>query len=332
MAWSQIMSRVICVGDPHFSNGNITEAKLLMDQLLGIVDSDCAVVMLGDLLHRHALIDLAPMCLMIELMSRVGQICPVYVLVGNHDIANNKISVADGADHALKCLQYMHGVTVVDKPHHIEMLGLKTVLIPYYPTGCMPHIDCELMFCHQEFKGCKMGQISSKSGDTCTGKKLVISGHIHDHQVLTHGSSTIIYAGTPYMTTFGECTDKMLLQLSRHDSELKLVHRHHDLHVHAIPLHIMPKITLRCSAQDFWSAVHEADAQAVTGAKVRIIVTGRRDEVAGIPSLDRHKIEVKIINEMRHEPVINHEHTRITLRELIMCNVDADEHEYLKLL
>ena len=49
------MSRIICIGDPHFKVTNIEETNKCVERLLEIVrdKNPDFVVILGDLLHEH---------------------------------------------------------------------------------------------------------------------------------------------------------------------------------------------------------------------------------------------------------------------------------------
>lgn len=335
-------SQVICVGDPHFSNSSLDEGKILCQRVIDLVKSrsNPVVIILGDVLHRHALIDLAPLCLMLDMMSQLSQLCHVYVLVGNHDIANNKTIVADGADHALKVLSHMDNVTVIDKPTDINVLGMSSVMLPYYPTGDFPDIsNYDLVFCHQEFKGCKMGNVRSIHGDSISSDCLVISGHIHDHQIIKHGQTTIIYPGTPFMTTFGESAEKMIVEITpASDISPETVRRspegvlckYKGIQVTSIPMNIIPKVTLRCNPSVFWDCVAEADRLAADGCKVKIVVIGPRHEIVAIPSIDRHKVETKMITE-KSDNIKTHvtETRRLTLNQLLMSKLEPDEREFI---
>jgi DNA repair exonuclease SbcCD nuclease subunit len=65
-----------------------------------------------------------------------------------------------------------------------------------------------VIFAHQEFMGAKMGAIESHIGDIWPEEyPTVISGHIHDYQIL----GNVIYAGTPFQHGFSDSIDKKLM-------------------------------------------------------------------------------------------------------------------------
>lgn len=62
------------------------------------------------------------------------------------------------------------------------------------------------IFAHQEFRGCKMGMMTSTNGDAwSTDRPPVISGHIHSSQTLSEG---VWYPGSAIQHAFGEAHNK----------------------------------------------------------------------------------------------------------------------------
>ncbi|AYV86334.1 MAG: DNA repair exonuclease, partial [Solumvirus sp.] len=81
--------------------------------------------------------------------------------------------------------------------------------------------DTKAVFCHQEFKGVKMGIATSAIGDIWDEKyPPVISGHIHDHELL---NERILYVGTPAQYTFAE-SSKKTISLITFDNKRQLLY------------------------------------------------------------------------------------------------------------
>ena len=113
-------------------------------------------------------------------------------------------------------------VTIVDK---VEQIG-DFVFCPYVPPGefeaalqTNPEIDYKsgkgIIFCHQEFFGCKMGAIDSVEGDKWPKDYIpVISGHIHSRQMLEN----VYYPGAAMQHAFGE-SEKNIIAIIDYDSD-----------------------------------------------------------------------------------------------------------------
>lgn len=81
---------------------------------------------------------------------------------------------------------------------------VKETKTPDYSLGAWEDSTC--IFAHQEFRGCKMGAITSEIGDKWDlGNPLVVTGHIHDYDRL---QDNITIVGTPLQHSFGDRSDK----------------------------------------------------------------------------------------------------------------------------
>nr|QCF47450.1 hypothetical protein [Erythrocytic necrosis virus] len=148
---------------------------------------DCIVVG-GDTLDTHeklCSLSLSKACNFIDFLTQLSP-C-VYILVGNHDYINNSQLCTD--KHWLNVLKKWGRVIVVDKPKKSYIKNKGILFVPYVPPGSFNTIlesvdseDANIIFAHQEFRGCKMGSIESVIGDEWTRDICVISGHIHEMQ------------------------------------------------------------------------------------------------------------------------------------------------------
>ena len=217
------MMKILSIGDPHFQANNLGLLKDATDEILGIIDEQkpSLVVVLGDLLHTHERINLEAQVQAVEWLKEIAKRCRVIVLIGNHDRVSNQ--VFQTSVHPFSALKGAHNITIIDTAVWDKETNF--IYVPYVPTGRFcealktvgyePDLDREdhprLIFAHQEFKGTLMGVQTSVHGDPWSANlPQVISGHIHDHQILP----SVYYVGTFYQQNYGETHDKALLMLT----------------------------------------------------------------------------------------------------------------------
>ena len=83
-----------------------------------------AVFVTGDIFHTHDKIDVQTMFLTATGLMDIASVCPLYLLVGNHDMATS-----DGSIHALKSFESF--ARVIDKPMKFEVAGCPVIAHPY---------------------------------------------------------------------------------------------------------------------------------------------------------------------------------------------------------
>ena len=170
------------------------------------------------------------------IVSAVSELCPTFLLVGNHDRPNNSNFLTD--EHPFGGMKRWNNVYVIDtvraytvtseliieSNQELQKDGYRFVFAPYVPPGrfaeSLGTIDVPYMstciFAHQEIQGAKMGAIISKEGDVWPEERpLLVSGHIHDYDFL---QSNMIYVGTPLMHAFGDKSDKTVSLFNFSDS------------------------------------------------------------------------------------------------------------------
>jgi len=207
--------RVLAIGDPHFRIDNLEDVAVFITRLESLVCTEQPdfVVVLGDLLHCHERIHTTVLNKAYTFIHRLRQYCPVYVIVGNHDYINNSQFLT--SNHWMNAMKEWDNVHVVDSGMvHRTPCGT-FVFCPYvFPgklTEALDTIDSDwsrarTVFCHQEFRGCKMGAICSTDGDTwALDQPFVVSGHIHDKQRV---QANVFYPGSSLQHAFGESHDK----------------------------------------------------------------------------------------------------------------------------
>jgi DNA repair exonuclease SbcCD nuclease subunit len=217
---------ILAIGDPHFKIDNLEVVTQYIQKIKETIlqHKPTLVIIMGDLLHCHERIHTTVLNKALEFIDMIRSLCPVYVLVGNHDYINNSQFLTD--NHWMNALKLWKDVTIVDKPIHLfKDKYFSFVLCPYVSPGRFVEAldtlnveaddgctsrwqDAWAIFCHQEFYGCKMGAIESTDGDKWKSDyPSVISGHVHDKQRLPEG---IYYVGSSIQHAFGESHDKTI--------------------------------------------------------------------------------------------------------------------------
>jgi DNA repair exonuclease SbcCD nuclease subunit len=218
------MAKIFVIGDPHFKINNIDETNEMSTKIIQLLDQirPDAVVCLGDVLDRHETIHVGPLLRSIDFFEKIASQYKLYILIGNHDRPSNQIFLTE--EHPFTALKHWKNTTIVDKVCSDTIHNKDFLFVPYVPPGrFMEAIQTHLgenpslspfscIFAHQEFYGAKMGFVESKVGDVWSPEHpLVVSGHIHDFDELTHN---IIYTGTPIQHGFGDRDDKMVFLFS----------------------------------------------------------------------------------------------------------------------
>lgn len=153
----------------------------------------------------------------------------VYEYYGIEVDGNNKFILADGtvvhncnnqqflsSNHWMNGMKNWENVLIVDKIEHLEIDDFHFVFCPYVPPGKFIEAlntnreweNCDAIFCHQEFYGCKMGAIISVEGDKWDiNFPQIISGHIHNKQKI---QDNIYYSGSSMQNAFGESDENTI--------------------------------------------------------------------------------------------------------------------------
>lgn len=202
-------TQILFIGDPHFKTKNVEIIPLFCSKILNIVDQHTFdfVVVAGDLLDNHEIINVDPYNLALEFVKNLSSRVKTFVLVGNHDYKNNQQFLT--TNHWMNALKLWNNVIIVDTV--VQFRDFK--FVPYVPPGrfCEAlHLSVDpeglegvrAVFAHQEFYGCKMGAIESIVGDKWDlSWPLVVSGHIHNKQ---WPQPNIYYPGSAMQHAFGQ--------------------------------------------------------------------------------------------------------------------------------
>lgn len=220
---------ILFIGDPHIKTDNIPESDLLINKILEYIEKEkpkiCIIA--GDVMHYHEKLYTIALNKSHEMILKISNLIPTYVLVGNHDMINNQQFLTD--NHWMNSMKYWKNpVYIIDKPFHLEINNKNFVLCPYvYPGRFIEALNTlefdwkksDLIFAHQEFKGCKMGAITSELGDLWEiNNPKVISGHIHNNQT---PQENVYYPGASQQQAFGESERCILAKINIENLEIE---------------------------------------------------------------------------------------------------------------
>jgi DNA repair exonuclease SbcCD nuclease subunit len=297
---------ILCIGDPHFTASNARETDALRTETLRVITEESVqyVVILGDTLDRHETVNLNVLHRVKEYLFEILNVAKLYVLIGNHDIPNNKLFMSE----VHPFMGWTHpNLKVIDRAQIVTIEEYKFLMVPYVPPGRFEEAIHDLIedkptcvFAHQEFKGCTYSGITSSVGDHYQHDIDVISGHIHERQRLAR----IYYPGTPYQTNMGETPNKGVSIFSWDEPNQSYLEKY-------ISLNVPKKISLDMNAAQIriWDVpdsinryriiLHGSNAEFVALSKQGIIknlttkgvkVTFKDNEKASQPVVQREKL------------------------------------------
>lgn len=278
------MLTFLTIGDPHYKTHNFVETDLFEQQLFEMFKSDKLnidfIVVLGDVLDRHENIHINPLNRAVKLLTKLAELAPTYVLIGNHDRPNNNDFLSDFSPFI--GLKGQTNLFIIDKVYHQQIKDTNLIFVPYVPTGRFREAlgtinfdfqQADLIFAHQEFRGAKTSTHISEHGDTWPEIfPHIISGHFHDHHRL---QKNILYTGTPFQHSFGENDDKSISLFNYENSEL-IEER--------IYLKMPKKKTYKYSVDEF-KALKVDDITS----DMKIIITGKAYELEGLKTIKLYK-------------------------------------------
>jgi DNA repair exonuclease SbcCD nuclease subunit len=201
----------LCIGDPHFKCDNL----YILDEYIQITTQIAVdqrvdfVVIMGDVLHTHEKVSTLACNYAYKWIESLRKVKPVFVIVGNHDMVNNKQFMT--SDHWMNAMKEWPNVSVVDNGAVLDFPSGRVILTPYSCPGQFKQMlhaisddwaSASLIMCHQEFRGAQIGAIQSTIGDTWEDNNpFVVSGHIHQRQIL---GSNVLYCGSSIQHSFTE--------------------------------------------------------------------------------------------------------------------------------
>lgn len=272
---------ILLIGDPHFKVKDAERSELMCKEIIEIVKKNSYdfIVILGDILDTHEKVHLQPFTRAVKFIKDLSDFSKIFLLIGNHDRLNNSDFLSD--IHAFTSFKnkenYRNKIIIIDKVYKENNF----VFVPYVSNGrfkeALSTIDYkydegDIIFAHQEFKGCKMGALISENGDVWEKNlPLVFSGHIHNYQEI---QKNIIYVGTPIQHSYGDTDDKCLLTLKINEEK--------KVKWNKIFLNIKKKriLTVQCFELENYKENENYETKLIIegdGKKIRNILKKRKD-------------------------------------------------------
>lgn len=219
------MTKCLFIGDPHFQISNLDVVDMFIKEITEFLKNNVFdfVVVAGDILHTHERIHSLVLNKACRFIKTLCSMFKTFILVGNHDYISNTQFLTD--NHWMNSMKEWNNVSIVDKPTTHQQNGKNFLFVPYvfpgrFKEAIKTHIDnwddYTCIFAHQEFKGCKMGAITSETGDVWEKEDcLVVSGHIHSKQ---RPQTNIFYPGTPFQHSFGDTGNNVIVEINFHNA------------------------------------------------------------------------------------------------------------------
>jgi DNA repair exonuclease SbcCD nuclease subunit len=194
------MSKILLVGDTHLGLGFPNKndhwfkihqeyfQKFLLPLLKKELTKDDIIIHLGDLFDNRSVVPINILNYAQNLLEQMAQICPVHVIVGNHDLYTK----ATNDVNTVKLYKYIPNITVYEEPTKIDFMGKSILMLPWVEKRTeqieilKKFSGCDYLFCHSDLNGAKMhlSSVAHKNHDKInveefSGYKGVYSGHIH---------------------------------------------------------------------------------------------------------------------------------------------------------
>lgn len=161
------------------------------------------LVQVGDSFDNRQSINLKVLHYAVDLFERLGEILPVHIIAGNHDIWAKKTNEITSID----TLKWIPNVQIYKEPELMKWHDKNILMMPWrtdaqheadtlaeYPTA-------NIVFCHSEVRGIalnsKVKNMHGTDSNSYDRYNAVYSGHIHYRQ--TKGQLRMV--GTPYQLT-----------------------------------------------------------------------------------------------------------------------------------
>jgi len=186
------------------------------------------IVLLGDILDTHEVAKNSPWKQACRFIDELSQISEVYVIMGNHDLINQKQFLTD--NHFFNPLKKWPNVFIVDTPICVGVGNYKIVLCPYVFPGRFEEAldmmtelggteedfdwrtEANCILAHQEILGVTYGGKASVKGDRWdVNYPPLICGHIHNPCEI---GNNVFYPGSSRQVDANESPDKKIWNIT----------------------------------------------------------------------------------------------------------------------
>lgn len=221
---------ILVIGDTHFKPKNIEEGDELIAKCVEVAANlnPTKIVLLGDILDTHEVAKNGPWKQACRFIDELSQITEVYVIMGNHDLINQKQFLTD--NHFFNPLKKWPNVFIVDTPMAVDIGKGKIVLCPYvFPGRFEEALDCMInlggceedfdwrtdalcVMAHQEILSVVYGGKASTKGDPWSPEyPPLLCGHIHDPFQI---GDNVFYPGSSRQVDSNEPPDKRIWNIT----------------------------------------------------------------------------------------------------------------------
>jgi len=226
------MLKVLRVGDPHVRPSNIEESEKLLSFIAQIATERSVdrIEILGDLMHTHAVIRVEALEFWNDWLDTLADICPTFVLVGNHDMRSN----SDHTSHALSVFntRKKHKNLFIISHSRLEgnvgYVAYKHDNKEFTETANdLANAGAKCIVSHTTYQGSKFenGFYAPDGVDPETiNCQLLISGHVHARQrFVTSKGQQVIYPGTARWDTASDANQEKGLWLVEHGDNAEIL-------------------------------------------------------------------------------------------------------------
>lgn len=170
------------------------------------------IFFLGDVFDNRVSMNIKIKNAVLDIFENILGAYKIYLLIGNHDsYYTNTIET-----NALKFLDKLNNVTVIDKPHLVEVKGRKIYLVPWIVSDKaflneLSNLKDKVDICmgHFAINGFHLNKYRIEDGGLTPEHffkfPMVFSGHLHARGVKKFDGCEIVYVGSPYQLTRADC-------------------------------------------------------------------------------------------------------------------------------
>jgi len=211
--FNQGANRVWVLGDLHFGvRANSIEwleiqkeffEKVFIPTLKKNVKPGDVLVQVGDTFDNRQSINLKVLSYVVDLFERLGEILPVHIICGNHDIWAKKSNDITSIDS----LKWIPNVQIYKEPKLMKWHNKNILMMPWrrdasHETDTLSEFpEANIVFCHSEVSGIYLNaKVKNQHGNRpniFNKYDRVFSGHIHYRQE----KGRLLMVGTPYELT-----------------------------------------------------------------------------------------------------------------------------------
>jgi len=179
------------------------------------------IIILGDVLDNRNEVSVTTLHSLAKFF-KILEDFNIIITIGNHDCYYTKRSDV----HSMGTLNDWKNIEIIDKPLTVNIFNKNLTFCPWN-TQIEEIPVSDIIFGHFEINTFKMngGHVCAHGFDSISlldRAPLIISGHFHGTEERTYKKGKILYVGSPFEQSWGECGDpKCVYILNLHNSEVE---------------------------------------------------------------------------------------------------------------